>query len=413
MAAFMEGQNDDLGRAVGRAAEDVGVPTTPGGAGATLREGAGNAVERFTQRQGDLYDQAFERIGADSRVSFPAVQQLRERIAAELAQAPNSAAARLTPVLRRIDNLLADAGTDGLAFSAMRNERTALGATNGRSAVSASEAETEGARYMRQLYGALTEDMAAHARAAGGDAAHALAVADRYTRFNRNVNLPILERLQKQGTDEQVYNLIFPRSGRPDAQMLNRTLRNMTPEERSTLAATVLDRMGTPNPGAQAAEDFSAATFLTNWNRLTHAGPAARRALFGPEDAELGRALDRLVRVASSIRDTRQFVNTSNTARAVGGMGALSILGAGATSDREGSFVGAVGLSLVAPAVGARLLTSPAFVNWLASAGPTLVERGVTPGVSASLARIGATNPALREALAEYETAITSQSRQR
>lgn len=409
MTRFAEAQTDDLGRAVGATADGIAPPTTPGAAGAAVREGAGQAVERFTARQNDLYDQAFSLVGADSRVSFPQVQALRQQIADEIAQAPASAGRRLAPVLRRIDDLLADAGDTGLAFGAMRGERTALGRTLGAPAPSASAPNTEVEPYLRRLYGALTSDMTAHASAAGPEAARALAVADRYTRLNRTVNLPVLELIQRQGTDEQVYNLLFPRSGRPDAQMLQRVTRNLQPEERRALSATILDRMGTPNPGAQAAEDFSAATFLTNWNRLVQNGPAARRVLFGPEDNELGRSLDRLVRVAGAMRDTQRFTNWSNTGRAVAGIGILGAAGAELASGDAGGFAQVVGLGLVAPAVGARLLTSPQFVNWLASAGPTIVERGVTPGVRQSLARVGVANPELRDAIEAYSAAITSQ----
>ena len=278
--------------------------------------------------------------------------------------------------------MLADAGPDGLLFAAMRRERTALGKTIGAPPVSASAPGAEVLDDLRAFYGALTDDMTAHARAAGPEAERALALADRYTRLNRNINLPALERVQKQGTDEQVYNLVFPRSGRPDAQALSRITRNLTPDERSALSATILDRMGTPNPGAQAAEDFSAATFLTNWNRLVQGGPAARRVLFGAEDAELGRSLDRLVRVASAIRDTQRYTNWSNTGRMTAAAGAVAAVGNEAAQGDVGGFAAAVGLTLVAPAAAARLLTSPQFVAWLASAGPTIVERGAAPGAS-------------------------------
>jgi hypothetical protein len=413
MATFNEGQTDDLGRAVTQMAERFGVPTTPQNAGAALREGATAAVQRFEARQGQLYDDAFNLIGSGSRVSFPAVQQLRDRIAAEIAEAPRSAGPRLQPVLARIDALLADAGADGLAFGDMRRERTALGKRIGAPPVSAAAPDPEAVGYLRQLYGALTEDMTTHATAAGGDAARALALADRYTRFNRTINLPTLERIQRQGTDQQVYNLAFPASGRPDAQALARITRNLTPQERGTLAATVLDRMGTPTPGAQAAEDFSAATFLTNWNRLVQNGQGAREVLFGGQDAELGRQLDRLVRVAGAIRDTQRYTNWSNTGRAVGAFSVLGTVGGAAVSGDFEKFASAVGIGLVAPAVAARLLTSPQFVSWLAGTAPAIAQDAVTPAVLRSLARVAAANPTMRYAIEEYEAAITSQAPRR
>lgn len=412
MGTFMEGQADDLGRAVSRTAEEIGTPTTPGNAGAIVREGAGRAVQRFEARQGDLYDQAFARIGADSRVGFPRVQALRQEIAAEIAQAPNSAGARLAPVLRRIDALLADAADDGLAFGAMRRERTALGRTLGAPAPSASAPNTEVQPYLQRLYGSLTDDMTTHAASAGDDAARALATADRYTRFNRAINLPALERVQRQGTDQQIYDMLFPRSGRPDAQNLNRVLRNLQPEERSAVAATVLDRLGTPNPGGQAAEDFSAATFLTNWNRLTQSGPAARRVLFGGENAALGQSLDRLVRVASSMRDTARFTNWSGTARMTGALAAGAAAGGAALGGDVGDVAKVVGLALVAPSTAARLMTDPRFVNWLAGAAPTIASEGMTQSLYRSLGRVGAVNPEIRDAVEQWRSAVTSQTAQ-
>ena len=413
MGAFMEGQADDLGRAVGETAERIGVPTTPQAAGGTLREGAANAVRRFTDRSAQIYDDAFSLIGADSRVQFPQVQRLRQQIAAEIQAAPNSAGPRLQPVLDRIDALLRDAGPDGLAFGAMRGERTALGRELGAPAVSASAPRADRVQALQRLYGAMSDDMSAHARDAGPEAARALALADRYTRFNRTVNLPILERIQRQGTDEQVYNLAFPRTGRPDAQTLGRITRNMTEEERRTLAATVLDRMGTPNPGANAGEDFSAATFMTNWNRLTQNGPAARRLLFGREDAALGESLDRLARVAGAIRDTQRYTNWSGTARTGTAIAAAGAIGSEAMDGDAGGVASAVGLSLVAPAYAARLLTNPRFVNWLAGAAPTIAAGELSPGLLRSLARVGAINPEIREAVDEYRAVITSRQRQR
>lgn len=412
MGGFYEGQADDLGRAVGEAAESIGVPTTPQNAGATLREGAGRAVQRFTDRSAQIYDDAFARIGADSRVRFPQVQALRQQIAAEIERAPNSAGPRLQPVLARIDALLADAGDDGLAFGAMRGERTALGRELGAPSVSASAPRADRVQAYQRLYGAMSEDMSAHAREAGPDAARALALADRYTRFNRTVNLPVLERIQRQGTDEQVFNLAFPRTGRPDAQTLGRITRNMTGEERRTLAATVLDRMGTPNAGAAAGEDFSAATFLTNWNRLTQSGPAARRLLFGREEAALGQSLDRLSRVAGAIRDTQRYTNWSGTARTGTAIAAAGAIGSEAMDGDVGGVAGAIGLTLVAPAAAARLLTNPTFVNWLAGAAPTIAAREASPGLIRSLARVGALNPELRDAVEQYRAVITTRQRQ-
>ncbi len=411
MAAFAEGQADDLGRAVGETAERIGVPTTPGNAGAAIREGAGAAVERFAGRQAELYDRAFAAIGGDSRMAFPAVQRLAQELQTELAAAPESRRAVLQPALERIQRLMADTGDDGLRFDAMRAVRTDLGRELGAPAVSASAPGPASRQSLDRLYGALTDDMTAHARATSPAGSRLLEVADRYTRFNRTQNMPILERIQRQGTDQQIYDMLFPRTGRPDAQILARTLRNMEPEERRTLAATVLDRMGAPNPGAAASEDFSAATFLTNWNKLTQNGQAARNVLFGA-DPEVARSLDRLVRVANSIRDTARVTNWSGTARMTAAVGAAAAAGNEITEGDVGGLAQVVGLTLVAPSVAARLMTNPRFVNWLAGAAPTIAAEGLTTSLYRSLGRVGAVNPEMRDAVEQWRAAITSQPTQ-
>jgi hypothetical protein len=311
-------------------------------------------------------------------------------------------------VLDSIEALAADAAA-GLPFDALRAVRTDLGRRIGSGPTAAGAPSSDTAVYLRRLYASLTEDMSAAARGAGPDASRALALADRYTRINRNLNTPVLERILAQGTDEQVFRMVFPASGRPDAQTLARVRRNMQPDEWQAVAATVLDRMGMPTPGSAAAETFSPATFLTNLNRLHANGPGAFDVLFrGPGTAELATQLQRLGRVAGYIRDAGRLANTSGTARVAFGLGSA---GAAGNEIMEGDMAGlakVVGLTVVAPNVAARLLTNPRFVSWLATTAPVTARSGaVGEPAWKALVRTSGTDPELRSDVEALRSAVT------
>ena len=406
--SLAERQVERLGNVARETAEGFGVPTNPGQAGATIREGARGAVSRFEARQGELYDNAFTMVGADTPAQLPAVRALGEQIEGEMARAPQARERVLRPVLDRIAALSADS-QQGIPFDALRAVRTDLGNIIGGPPNAAEAPSSATMKYMRALYGALTDDMGAAARQAGPDAARAVSVADRYTRFNRTQNLPALEKVLDKGTDQQIYGMLFPASGRPDAQLLARVRRNMTRDEWNAVSATVLDRMGRPTAGQNAGEGFSAATFLTHWNQLMDAGPAARQVLFGgAQDAALAANLDRLVRVTQRLRDVERMANPSGTARnMIAGAGVL----AAGQDVAQGDFTGAagvLGLGVIAPRYAARMITSPEFVRWLAGSAPQIAAHGVpTESATRALLRIGVTDPQLREAIEAYQAAFT------
>jgi hypothetical protein len=407
-----EQQAAQLGNEASRIANAYGAPADPAQVGATLKAGAAAAVARFEARQGELYDEAFRLIGPDMPVVLPSVQRLGGEIQSALQAAPESRARVLQPVLDRIAAIDADAGA-GLRFDALRAVRTDLGRLIGGSPNAASAPSSDTMVYMRQLYGALTDDMTAAARQAGPDAERALAVADRYTRINRGQNMPVLEKILTQGTDDQVYRLAFPANGKPDAQALMRIRRNMQPEEWNTLSATVLDRMGMPTPGVAGAGDgFSVSTFLTNWNKLRASGDAARHVLFGGgQNARLAPELDRLARVAERLKDVERLANPPGTARnLIMGGGMLAMGNELASGDVKGAAMIA-GLGIVAPRYGARLITDPAFVRWLSGAATATTAQAS----DRALVRLGAVaeaNPELREAIEAFRLTFSPSPQQ-
>lgn len=410
--ALAERQAAEMGDEAARIARAYGTPRSPTGAGATIREGADAAVARFNERQEALYGQAFGLIGADSRMAFPAVQRLQGELGRMAAEAPRSRGGMLDPVIGRVQGILDDAAdAGGMRFETMRQLRTDIGRELGAPGGSASPAENARRQYLERLYGALTEDMAAHARSVSPEADRALRVADRYTRFNATQNLPALAQVQRQRTDEDIYLRLFPESGRPDVQEIARIRRNMRPEEWNEVAASVIQRLGMPRAGQNAGEDFSVSTFLTRWNQMNERGAGAAQVLFGGagQNAQLANELERLARVAGRLRDVERMANPSGTARnLITGAGMLASGQQAVEGDwRNAASIAALGT--IAPRLAARAITNPQFVRWLAGATPALQAGGAAQ--TRALARLGAVaeaNPELQEAVDAFRAVFVS-----
>lgn len=388
-------------------AAQFGPIRTPQGAGETIRTAARNAANRFEARQGKLYDAAFDLVGADTRVPVAAVTKLRGELEAELGKAAQSRSGVLKPAIDKLKQLETDAGQGGIPFSALRHVRTDIGRDLDNPVLAGSTSSQNAA--MRRVYGALTEDMGAASRSAGPDAEKAVALADRYTRRNMTQLMPALQKIEDLGADEKAFKFAMDTT-REGGTKLATLRRAFTPEEWDTVAGTVLGRMGSAKPGAQdaAGEAFSANTFLTNWNSMA---PEARAALFGGRRYEgLAPELDRLVKVVGALKDTEKMANPSGTARQIAQLATVSALGGSLGMIAGGADVesGAAGVAgaIVAPAVAAKLITSPSFVRWLTSSATAATKpNGLTAHLT-RLAAIGKAEPEIREEIGQYLDAL-------
>ena len=177
-----------------------------------------------------------------------------------------------------------------------------------------------------------------------------------------------LEQIQrvvdKNGGPEKVYAAAM--SGTQDGGTTLRSVMQSLPQDgQKAVTAAVIKRMGLATPGAQdaAGDVFSAATFLTNWNKVS---PEAKRALFDRYGAGFSQNIDRLAQVASNIKQgAKVYANPSGTANRAA---ALTYGGGLVASLFDPSLI-TTG-SLVAGGIGAnlsaRLLTNPRVVAALA-----------------------------------------------
>mgnify|MGYP001572084768 FL=1 len=130
------------------------------------------------------------------------------------------------------------------------------------------------------------------------------------------------------------------------------------------MSEAVANRLGRATPGNQNVEGdvFSSETFLTNWNRLS---PGAKAQLF--PDPPLRENIERIAKAAGVIRSGKGiYANPSGTA---GSFAAYSVYMSPIASVMTGSLApAAVGLGSAGTAfVGAKMLTNPKVVQWLAT----------------------------------------------
>ncbi|QVJ07696.1 hypothetical protein L7H23_01245 [Sphingopyxis sp. BSN-002] len=257
-----------------------------------------------------------------------------------------------------------------ISWEDMRRLRSIVGQISGKPSLS-SDGAADAA--MRKFYGALTQDIEQAAAAHSPEAAKAFSRANNYWRGRQdridNVMVSLLGQkgeASAESTFQQLERWSSHKGG--DFSKLARAIRSMPPEEANTVRATIIDRLGDANPGAQGAanDNFSADTFLTQWSKL---GDRAKAVLF---QGEHRKALDDLATVFEGTKFSRGFDNNSRT-----GLINSSIATLGATMAEPIS-----GITLgVTQLAGGKLLSSPRFARWL-------VALSKKPNPSAQLAHI-------------------------
>lgn len=406
-ANVMQKSRDQVIADVKTAAQDLargyGEIRTKQGAGEVIRGASKAAIDRFEERQDKLYETAFDLVGADSRVTLDASKKLLASLEGELAKAPKSLANKLGPAVNELKGLIADAGDQGLEFSALRQLRTSIGMNLKRGGLQETAAQNTA---MKLVYGALTDDMSAAAKLGGKEAESALQLADRYTRAQMAKNIPLLKKVIELDADEKAFQYatgLSKEGGTRLAQLRN----NFQPQEWDSVAATVLNRLGQAKPGAQdaAGDVFSVDTFLTNWASMA---PEARKVMFGgTRYADLAQPLDRLVKVTSALKESGRLANTSGTARALAYQGVLGALGGSvglaAGGDLQSAGMGVAG-TVVTPYVAARLLTNPRVVNWIVSLGKTEAN-SIVPQLT-RLAAIAKAEPEIKDEIRQFISAF-------
>lgn len=397
--------------AADEASRNFGTPRSKQGAGEVLREGAQSAIQRYEGRAAELWGNApgqglYRHIQPDAPVSIQNGLGAINRITGEFAATPRLQE-RFTKNIAGIqEDLEADAANGQIPFSTLQRLRTQVGMML-KDPVNHSNVERV---QLERLYGGLSEDIRAAAAARGPDALRAFETANRYTRFNMQRNISVLDKLLKSGDDEKAFKWAMEGSKEGGSRLRN-LRRNYRPGEWGDVASTVVGQMGRAKPGAQnaAGDEFSINTFMTNFNTLSD---EAKNALFGGTQLNVARRnLERLTRVGAALKDTDKMANPSGTARVAAYFTTLSALGGSVGNmlggDYESTGAGAVVGAVVAPRIAARLITSPAFTSWLANSAQISSVSQWTQHLG-RLAAIAKAEPEIRDEVRQYMDALRS-----
>jgi len=424
IAPKYELMQEQMGAAARNIAEDISqvgktpsvIPTPPftekGGLGGFIKQGAEAAAKRFADRRNQIDDVVAYTIGPNNRFAANNTAQLVNQLNAEIATSPNTLSPMLSPVIQRSMRIVddANAGFGGVTFDALRRARTEIGKEIDRPDISGFSNTKE----LKRLYAALSADIYQAAKQSGPIAERSLKLHDRYVRFNREVNLPALQKIADQNLDVNAVN--YAMAGTKDGMgRLQVLVRNFKPEERDTLAASVWQQLGNAKAGVKEGADvgadsfeFSAGTFLTNWNGLSD---SAKQVLFGGERyRNIIPAINDLVKITTGAREAGKAVNVSNTAGAQMVTSALlgtgGLIGGGLGGDMTQALLGgagALGGLVLSSNVAARLLESPRFIRWVSDTSRAVVNNpnSLTTQI-AKLSAIANADPAASDAIEAY-----------
>jgi len=188
--------------------------------------------------------------------------------------------------------------------------------------------------------------------------------ANNYTRaFHDRVDN--VENILLRNNGEDVYKSII--SGSKDGpSKLRQLFRTVGKDDQKAVVSTFISRMGRALPSMQdeTGDVFSTSRFLTNYASLD---PLARKELFGRFGAQFQKDMDNIAKVSAMIRESSSILaNPSGTAGAVVGPATVASLEGSLAAGKFGFATGMLGVLLQADQA-ARLMTSPKYVNWLAS----------------------------------------------
>lgn len=223
---------------------------------------------------------------------------------------------------------------------------------------------------LKQIYGALSEDMKSAVKAAGPKAESAFNRANKFTK-DLHDNYDVLDSvIANNGGPEGVLNSLY-RGTKQSGFTIQKVMQAVPKDSQKALAASIFRRMGAALKGQAVAEEkaasygenFSTQTFLSNWNDLSDGAKKVLTTRFG---SDFKTNMDQVARVASNIREgSKIYANPSGTAgKVLSGSAGIYVLGQLVRGN-----LGEVGATVAAAGTGygiSKAFTSPTVVKWLA-----------------------------------------------
>ena len=361
------------------AAKYGGVRTTDE-AGLALMTAARGARARYTNTVDDLYNKV--NIGMNPNISSQAKHTQEFVKKYQAAARTKTGKDTLNPVMEQAAKILHDADAGNLTYNNLKNFRTFL--REDLTSASAAGAKLNATdRKMKELYGYISKDLEDLVNEAGNDVSRlAFQEANEFVAKNQGKlgSITYLDDVIAKGEVTANKALKYVLSGAKDGGSdLLKLKEILKPDEYNVMSGYLLGRMGLPTPGLSegvelgaegvikegaeyiAEQGFSPKRFKTNWNSLSK---EAKEALFkGTEYEDLVPELDNLVFTINKVGlAAEQMANPSGTARVLVST-SIWLGGAGGGGVAGGLDYGLSGL--LAPYMGANLLTNKNFVRWL------------------------------------------------
>lgn len=321
--------------------------------------GKGGFIDRFRSRSSVLWNKSDSLIDQTLPVTLSNTKAKLSDLVRGGAVGPILDNPKLIQLKSAIDN------TAAVDYQTLRDIRSSIGQK-----ISSNDLLSDIPRAeLKQIYGALTQDIKSLASQSGGDALKAFERANTYTRSGHDRVDDYLSRISKKVNPDEVFRAIA--KGGEGTKTINAVKKSLKPEEWDVVASNVVRRMGRSNSGQQNAvgddaigDSFSVDKFVTDWDKL---GPA-RKAIFSGSDKinSYGSDLAKIARAASVIKDaSKANRNASGTAQAASRIAAGTGLATGLVTSNP-TILAATAASLAMNNAGARLMANPNFVKWLA-----------------------------------------------
>jgi hypothetical protein len=413
MNARAQRQAEQIGEGLEATASQLSSRTTAGEAGRSVNRGVAKFIEDRRAVASQLYDDVDQFMPPATAVPLTNTQTALTRLTGLTPGAESTTAMLNNPRLTQIKNalgedLLANQATTGqstIPYEAVKELRSRVGRMLQGNELIADVPKAE----LKQLYGALSQDLEAAAAAAGPEAKRAVDRANNYWKSLQSRTEVLESAVNKNGGPEKVFNALWT-SAKDGDTTLRAVMQSIPKEQQRDLAAAFVRRIGRANPGAQNADGdaFSAATFLTNWNRIS---PEAKKTVFNRFGPAFANDMDKIARVAANLREgSSTFANPSGTAAATAQIAGLTSF---VTSLATGNAGLAAGIATGAGAANlwARAMTNPRFVAWLAN--QTTKPLGAIPAQATVLRGIAERNdePELAEIADLIESSYQAQQK--
>lgn len=367
--------------------------STPESAGAAVQQGIagqGGFIDRFKAKQADLWGRIDPYLQKDTPINVKNLRAISDKLSTPTKGAEATTRALINPKIANISagvesdiapkapqglggkaivlpnsvrDDLAQAATGTLPYSAVKDLRSRIGAMLSSTDLLSDIPKAE----LKQLYGALTQDLKTAVRNAdsSGAATKAWNDANKYTKAGHQRVEEFLQGITDKITPEAAYKAVMSGSDQGSTK-LRTVLKSLNSDQRKALSATVIDNMGKANPGKQneAGDAFSIDSFLTRYNKLDKSSKAF---LFSDSGAKA--SMEKIAKAAAELKASEGVnKNYSGTAQASIKGGALASVGGMLLAGNPlmaAQTASGIGLN----AAFSRAMNNPKFVNWLAEPG--------------------------------------------